>query len=290
MNNLWSTRIQRASTLYGSRSLRFHDLFREQYVNAFAIPEHASILEIGCGPGALAQALSRWYAEATVTGIDRDRNFVDFAAAHAPHISFLEGDATSLPFADGSFDVTVSNTVQEHIPPEGFYGEQYRVLKKGGICLVLSARRGYNIPAPCIAEMTDLEREVYAAIAPYDAENDKAYGIAAYATDERGIPSAMEQYGFRQVSTAYLTVNLTPDNPIYDRQTAHAIINANRQTELDALECIPAIAPGVVSDSTLYELRCIKNARYDKRIELYDRGIRQWDCNVSVTRVTRGIK
>lgn len=290
MNNLWSTRIQRTSTLYESRSLRFHDLFREQYVNAFAIPDQASILEIGCGPGALAEALSRWYPQATVTGIDRDRNFVDFAATRAPHLSFLEGDATSLPFADGSFDVTISNTVQEHIPPDGFYGEQYRVLKEGGICLVLSARRGYHILAPCVAEETQLEREVYEAVAPYGEEASKTYGIGAYATDERGIPSVMEQYGFRQVSTAYLTVNLTPDHPIYDRKTAHAIINANRQTSLDYIDCIPVIAPGVIPADTLAELRAVIHAKYDERIRLYDRGVKQWDCNVSVTMVTRGIK
>ena len=290
MNHLWSTRIQRTSTLYESRSLRFHDLFREQYINAFAIPDGASVLEIGCGPGALAEALARWYPRAAVTGVDRDSNFISFAASHAPHIRYLEGDATALPFPDSSFDVTISNTVQEHIPPDGFYGEQRRILKPDGVCLVLSARRGYHIPAPCVAEETPLEREVYEAVAPYGAEDLKAYNVGAYATDERGIPAAMEQYGFREVSTAFLTVNLTPDNPIFDRTTAHAIINANRRTSLDYIDCIPVIAPGVIPAATLDELRAMIHAKYDERIRLYDRGVKQWDCNVSVTMVTRGIK
>lgn len=290
MNNVWSTQIQGIGTLYESRALRFHDGLREAYVKAFGIPESASILEIGCGPGALCEALARWYPDAAVTGLDRDRNFVDFAAGRSPHIRYLEGDATALPFADGSLDVTISNTVQEHVPPEGFYGEQYRVLKEGGVCLVLSSRRGYHIPAPCLAELTDLERRVYEAMEPYDRALNRAVGVGAYATDERGIPAALEGYGFGQVSTAYITVNLTPDNPVYDRETAHAIINAERRGELDCLDSIPVIAPGLIPEADLAELRRIKNAKYDQRISLYDRGVHQWDCMVSVIQVTRGVK
>lgn len=290
MNTVWSDKIQGIQTLYSSRALRFSDLFRESYVTIFDLPEAPSILEIGCGPGALCEALSRWYPAAAITGIDRDRRFVDFAAAKASHIRYLEGNATALPFADGSFDVTISNTVQEHVPPEGFYGEQYRVLKEGGICLVLSSRRGYNIPAPCLAEMTDAEWEVYEAIAPYDTELNRTVGVGAYATDERGIPAALEQYGFRDVSTAYVTVNLTPDNPVYDRATAHAIINSERQGALECLDSIPRIAPGLISESTLDNLRRIQNTKYDKRLELYDKGIHQWDCSVSIIQITRAVK
>lgn len=38
-----------------------------------------------------------------------------------------------------SIPCTFSNTVSEHIEPSKFYGEQYRVLKENGVCLVLSA-------------------------------------------------------------------------------------------------------------------------------------------------------
>lgn len=30
--------------------------------------------------------------------------------------------------------------------------------------------------------------------------------------------------------------------------------------------------------------------KYDKRIELYDKGIKQWDTNMSVTMIMRGVK
>lgn len=120
MNTIWSQHIQGINTLYWSRKLRFDDLFRDQYTKLFSLnpskPLH--ILEIGCGPGALAGALLRWYPRATITAIDRDSAFVEFAGEKEKGITFLEGDATALPFADNSFDVTISNTVAEHIDPE----------------------------------------------------------------------------------------------------------------------------------------------------------------------------
>ena len=41
----------------------------------------------------------------------------------------------------------------------------------------------------------------------------------------------------------------------------------------------------------LYEsVKRVIHSKYDKRIELYDKGIKQWDTNVSVTMVVRGEK
>lgn len=42
--------------------------------------------------------------------------------------------------------------------------------------------------------------------------------------------------------------------------------------------------------SEVEELRHVINAKYDKRLELYNSGIKQWDTNVSVTMIIRGIK
>ena len=144
MNTVWSDHIQGVLTLYLSRQLRFDDRFKEQYLKLFRLEKKKAlkILEIGCGPGALAGALHRWYPEAEITGIDRDTKFIEYARAHEPRVTFLEGDALKLPFADGTFDVTISNTVSEHVEPSRFYTEQKRVLKEGGVCIVLSARKG----------------------------------------------------------------------------------------------------------------------------------------------------
>ena len=81
MNTIWSEHVQGTMTLYLSRKLRFDDMFFEQYKDVFDLDRNAKlrILEIGCGPGALAEAMHRWYPMAHVTAIDRDSNFISFA-------------------------------------------------------------------------------------------------------------------------------------------------------------------------------------------------------------------
>lgn len=150
MNVVWSQYIQGVNTLYFSHKLRFDDLFAAQYTTFFQFDagKNLKFLEIGCGPGALAGALHRWYPNAGITAIDRDSEFIRFAAQQESGITFMEGDATSLPFDGHTFDVTISNTVSEHIEPSKFYAEQLRVLKPGGVCLVLSSRKASRLPRP----------------------------------------------------------------------------------------------------------------------------------------------
>lgn len=196
MNNIWSENIQGVMTLYLSRKLRFDDVFFGQYKKQFGIDENADIkiLEIGCGPGALAEALRRQYPKAEISAIDRDSNFISFARENVPGVDFYEGDAEKLPFEDRSFDVTISNTVLEHIEPRAFWSEQLRVLKPGGICLCLSARRGLHCTAPCL-EMTSAEKEFWESI-PQSEDGLKKYGVGRYAMTEAEIPASMEQNGF----------------------------------------------------------------------------------------------
>ncbi len=111
MNLVWSTYIQKIGTLYYSRQLRFSDIYKENYKKAFMIDDKKSILEIGCGPGALSQSLCRWYPNSNIVGIDRDSSFIEFAREKSSSCSFIEGDATNLPFEDESFDVVISYTV-----------------------------------------------------------------------------------------------------------------------------------------------------------------------------------
>lgn len=290
MNNIWSTYVQSIDTLYLSRTLRFSDIFKEKYQKAFKIDGKQKILEIGCGPGALSQALYRWYPNAEIIGIDRDSNFVDFASRQAHQLVFKEEDATSLSFQDKTFDVTISYTVQEHVEPAKFFGEQYRVLKEDGVCLVLSVRRGINVLAPSISEQTEFEKEIWNRTEKYYTEANKKYKVCAYPLNEAELPLTMEAHGFKNITTDYIAINLTPDNPIYSKQIAYDMINANRKTALDGAETLLDIASDVVTVEEINELKRIINRKYDKRIELYDKGIKQWDTSVVLTMILRGEK
>ena len=290
MNTVWSGGVQGIGTLYQSRALRFDDRFKDWYVPSFAIPDGAHILEIGCGPGALAQSLKRWYPNSSVTAIDRDTAFIDYAKSVAPDIAFQEGDATALGFPDASFDVTISNTVSEHVPTEAFYQEQRRVLRDGGVCLMLSARRGVNIVAPCIRASSEIEDEVWSRTEELCKAYDQDNRVGAYGMNEMQHPIAMAENGFRDITADYAVINLTPDDPRMPREMALAIINTHRQTALDAIGFLPNVAGSLVKPDELDEMRRQVNLRYDQRIALYNAGEKQWDTTVCVTMILRGVK
>jgi len=177
MNTIWSTCLQKIGTLYQTRQLRFDDRFKENYTCVFNIDNSQNILEIGAGPGALTQSLKRWYPNTEVIGSDRDTAFIEFAKTQAPNIEFVEADINCLPFDDNYFDVIISNTVQEHVEPSKFFGEQYRILKPGGVCLVLSARRGINIASSIIAEASEFESEMQQKTEQYFKAADEKYSV-----------------------------------------------------------------------------------------------------------------
>ena len=290
MNHFWSDRIQSIGTLDSSRKLRFSDRFQNAYTELFRLEEGARILEIGCGTGALCRALKRWYPSAEVVGLDRDDAFIDYARGRNTGETYWKGDATALPFADGSFDVTISNTVSEHVEPSGFFGEQRRVLRDGGVCLLLSARRGIQHPAACVREESAFETEIWERVDADFRRAAKENGVGAYALNEMELPAAMEKYGFRDVETHYLAINLTPDDPFYAPEEACDMINANRQNDLDNIERMESVAPGAVSRADREMLARLVNERYDRRLALYEAGEKQWDVTLGLTMLLRGVK
>lgn len=281
MHELWSRQIQGIQTLYGSRSLRFQDGYRSQWTELFALPARKGlrILEVGCGPGALTGALCRWYPDAELVGLDRDSRFIAFARAQIPGATFCEGDATALPFPDSSFDVTISYTVSEHIAPDPFYGEQWRVLRDGGICLVLSCRKSIVCPAPCLAE-TDVEAAFWQSTG--DDDTWARYGVGRYWQDERQMPVTMEHNRFAGISTGYVVVSLTPDNPSCPPDMAEAILDAQRAGALEAVLSTGRTDAGPVLDAI--------QAKYDRRLQLLRDGCRQWDTYTTLNLVLRGVR
>ncbi len=290
MNTVWSDNVQSIDCLYLSRKLRFADRHKEAFTHFFDIPEHANILEIGCGPGALSEAIARWYPKAAVHGTDLDSNFIDFAKNHIPAASFSEEDATALSFSDESVDVTISNTVSEHIEPSRFFGEQYRVLKKGGVCLVLSSRKGIQQSAPCVARESEWENELWARVSETYSALEREFGVCAYPMTEQELPLAMEKYGFRNVSVEYVTLHMTPDDPSNDHETAYAIIESERASALGAAESLRYAAASLITEEEVERLKTLVNERYDARLALYDQGEKQWDTYVSLIMMVRGEK
>jgi len=108
------------------------DTVREQLRSFVAPLGDERALDVGTGAGTLALALAPLVRE--VVGLDIVPALLEHARAHAPaNVSFVEGNATSLPFDDGSFDLVCTRRTLHHVAhPEYVISELARVTVPGG--------------------------------------------------------------------------------------------------------------------------------------------------------------
>lgn len=94
----------------------------------------ARVLDVGCGAGFLANELGARGHQ--VVGIDAAVDGLAVAAAHdrTGLVAYGAGDATALPFDDGTFDAVCAMDLLEHVEePARVIGEAARVLAPGGL-------------------------------------------------------------------------------------------------------------------------------------------------------------
>ena len=100
----------------------------------------ATILDLGCGPGDLALELAHRLRDARIVGLDLSPSMLQLAARHATtdgRLRFVVGNATALPFSDGTVDLVVSTLSLHHwSDPAAVFYEIARVLKSGGVALI----------------------------------------------------------------------------------------------------------------------------------------------------------
>ena len=108
----------------------------------FADIAPAKILEIGCSAGAASAAYAATYPEAEVHAIDIGAGMLRYAHARAESIGvavhFHQMDASSLSFADNSFDLVVSHNLLHEIGAEkrrAMFREAARVTRPGGVVI-----------------------------------------------------------------------------------------------------------------------------------------------------------
>ena len=105
------------------------------------------------------------------------------------------------------------------------------------------------------------------------------------------------------MTTGYVLMDLTPDNPKYSKEMAYQIINTGRYASLERIQTVADTMSEYFSDQEIEKMICLTNEKYDTRIrqyetnEKYDTRIRQyetgekqWDTDVLLTMVIRGIK
>jgi SAM-dependent methyltransferase len=106
------------------------------------------VLDVGSGVGGTSRCLAREFG-CHVTGIDLTDEYVRTAAMLSERIGlaglvdYHQGDATSLPFPDASFDIVWTVHVAMNIPDKPkLYREMRRVLKPGGTLAIYDILAG----------------------------------------------------------------------------------------------------------------------------------------------------
>jgi len=142
---------------YEKTTRKSMDEFRREAerLKAF-LPDGGDVLEVAPGPGFLAIELAR-DPRMRIMGLDISKTFVELAQKNAAEAGvtaqFRVGNASEMPFADGSFDLLLCRAAFKNFSePEKALREMRRVLRPGGTGVIIDLRRD--------ASMTDITRAV----------------------------------------------------------------------------------------------------------------------------------
>ena len=134
----WNRRITRwlDDGRYADYESRWDDRLLRSAVLA-EIDGTKDLLDLGAGAGIVPEMSFKGFAR-RVCGVDPDPRVVD-----NPHLDEgREGVGETIPYADASFDVVVSDNVLEHLDrPLEVFREVSRVLKPGGLFLAKTPNR-----------------------------------------------------------------------------------------------------------------------------------------------------
>jgi SAM-dependent methyltransferase len=115
---------------------RFMGRYAEPLAVVFAafagVDEADKVLDVGCGPGALAAHLRS--LEAEVAAIDPSPPFIDAIRVRFPDVDVRRGTAEKLPYDDAAFDVALAQLVV-HFMTDPVIGlrQMRRVTRRGGV-------------------------------------------------------------------------------------------------------------------------------------------------------------
>lgn len=181
----------------------------------------ASVLDIGCGSGAIAVSLVRDHNAGHVTGIDVETP-VCAASTHrvaqaclSDRITIREVSPGPLPFDDAAFDVVFSKDSIIHIPDkEALAADVFRVLKPGGWFAASDWLISHDgAPSPEMAHYIALEDLDFAMASPH------RYAAALQAAGFTDIALTNRNPWYAKVAQLELARFLGPERP--DFEAAH---------------------------------------------------------------------
>ena len=118
---------------------RWSRLVASEFLEWLNLPPGLHWLDVGCGTGALSEAILDRCAPAALLGVDSSEGYLAHARARLgdQRARFEVGDARRLPVPDGSFDAVVSGLVLNFVPePDRLVAEMCRAARYPGTVAV----------------------------------------------------------------------------------------------------------------------------------------------------------
>lgn len=147
----------------------------------------STLLDVGCGTGHFSRRFATPGLQ--VTGLDPDLQTIDYARQQDGSISYLEGSAEKLPFADGSFDYCTAVTSLCFVDQmDTAISEMWRVSRKAIVLGLLNRnsllyRQKYN-RGSYLGARWDVFAEISGLIRNLDpACSNIKYGTAVFLPD-----------------------------------------------------------------------------------------------------------
>jgi SAM-dependent methyltransferase len=175
----------------------------ESFVSDVGVRAGQHVLDVGCGTGALTAELVRRVASGSVAAVDPSPQFTAACAAANPTVDVRLAGAEQIPFADGSFDGSLSQLAVNFMADAATgIREMRRVTRAGGVV------------AACTWDYSDgmtMLRVFWDAAASLDPATPHEGRTMPYC-DPVSLERLWRDVGLEQVRTGQLTVSRTYDD------------------------------------------------------------------------------
>lgn len=162
-------------------------------LTALGLRDGSTVLDVGCGPGAVLARLRELLPGARLLAVEPDPELAGLARARVPSAEVTVAAAETLPYADGAVDAIVARYVFQHVAdPLAAARELRRVLSPRGLLAAIEVDgQLWGLAEPSFPETAAIHAKVWLAQAARGG--DRIVG--------RKLPRILRRAGFERVET-----------------------------------------------------------------------------------------